>query len=84
MRLSCPKLKRGSSKVKTRAVVGAVISLGLCLDLTSTSGLEQVRLAYNVFAAVAEATELHSIPQNNGDGLRRNLDCAVINTFHDV
>ena len=76
--------RRGRFKVKVPAVVGAIVDLGLCLDLTTASGLEQVRLAYQVLSAVAARSSSGSIPQNNKDGLRRNLDCAVINTLHDI
>jgi hypothetical protein len=76
--------KRGASIVTNAAVVGAIIDLGLCLDLTTASGLERVRLAYQVLVAVAGRSSSGNMPKNHKDGLRRNLDCAVINTLHDV
>jgi hypothetical protein len=76
--------KRSRSIVINPAVVGAIVDLGLCLDLTTASGLERVRLAYQVLAAVAGRSSSGHIPKNNKDGLRRNLDCAVINTLHDI
>ncbi|HEX4365387.1 MAG TPA: hypothetical protein VH023_01085, partial [Rhodopila sp.] len=76
--------KRGASKVVTPAVVGAIVDMGLCLDLTTRAGLEQVRLAYHVLAAVAARSSSGNMPANNKDGLRRNLDCAVINTIHAI
>lgn len=76
--------KRGASKVVTPAVIGAIIDMGLCLDLTTASGLEQVRLSYQVLAAVAARSSSGRMPKNNKDGLRRNLDCAVINTIHEI
>lgn len=76
--------KRGASRVTTPAVVGAIIDMGLCLDLTTASGLEQVRLAYQALAAVADRSSSGRIPKNNRDGLRRNLDCAVINMLHQI
>lgn len=76
--------KRGASKVVTPAVVGAIIDMGCCLDLTTASGLEQVRLAYYALKAVADRSSSGSIPKNNADGLRRNLDCAVINMLHEI
>jgi hypothetical protein len=76
--------KRGASKVVTPAVVGAIIDLGLCLDLMTAAGLEQVRLAYEVLTAVAARSSSGNMPKNSRDGLRRNLDCAVINTIHEI
>jgi hypothetical protein len=76
--------KRGASRITTPAVVGAIVDMGLCLDLTTASGLEQVRLGYLALVAVAERSSSGSIPKNNRDGLRRNLDCAVINTIHRI
>jgi hypothetical protein len=76
--------KRGVSRITASAVVGAIVDMGLCLDLTTASGLEQVRLAYQALVAVAERSSSGSIPKNNRDGLRRNLDCAVINMLHRV
>jgi hypothetical protein len=76
--------KRGASRVVTPAVVGAIVDMGLCLDLTTRAGLEQVRLAYHVLAAVAARSSSGNMPANNKDGLRRNLDCAVINTIHAI
>ncbi len=76
--------RRSASKVVIPTVVGAVINMGLCLDLTTASGLEQTRLAYNVLAAMIERSSSGSMPKNNHDGLRRNLDCAVINTLHEI
>jgi hypothetical protein len=76
--------RRGSSEVTHPAVVGAIIDLGFCLDLTTSSGLEQVQLAYEVLVAVATKSSSGILPENNKDGLRRNLDCAVINMLHSI
>jgi hypothetical protein len=76
--------RRDASKVKNPAVVGAIIDLRLCVGLTTASGLEQVRLAYLALAAVAARSSSGRLPKNNRDGLRRDLDCAVINTLHEI
>ncbi len=76
--------KRGSLNVKTPAVVGAIIDMGLCLDLTTASRIERARLAYRVLDAVASKSSSGSMPENNKDGLRRNLDCAVIDMIHEI
>ena len=75
---------RGTAQIRAPAVVGAIVNLGLCLDLTTTAGLQQVRLAYDSLTVIAEQNKSDSLPINHKDGLRRNLDCAVINTLHDI
>jgi hypothetical protein len=75
--------KRSTSSIKQPFVIGAVISLGLCLDLTTTSGIEQVRTAHRDLAELA-ATGRIELPQNAADGLIRRLDCAVIQMVHTV
>jgi hypothetical protein len=66
-------------------VVGAVLDLGFCLDLTSSTGVAAVKAAYGVFV---EATRKagKSMPRNRGgpDALLRELDCAVINDLHQI
>jgi hypothetical protein len=57
-------------------VVGAIISLGTCLDLTDVTHTTRLAEAYQGF--VAQQRKRHkAIPQNRGK--RRDLDCAVIN-----
>ncbi len=75
---------RGTAKVKIPAVVGAVVSLGLCLDLTTKAGLDQVKTAYQTLITIAAQSDPNSVPANHQDGLRRNLDCSVINMLHDI
>ena len=66
------------------AVVGAVINLGNCLDLTTSAGIESVKLGY--LALKGDYAECGApLPKNSwaheqdGDRLIRRLDCAVIN-----
>lgn len=75
--------KRPASKIKQPFVIGAVISLGLCLDLTTSAGIEQVRTAYNALRELAAVSSVE-LPQNTGDGLLRRLDCAVIQMVHTI
>jgi len=72
------------------SVIGAVIELGNCLDLTTQSGIEAVKLAYRQFIAMAERDGV-PIPENvdpakgpSGDKTIRRLDCAVMNHLFDV
>lgn len=75
--------KKSPTRIKTPVVVGAVIDLGLCLDLTTSAGVEQVRNAHSGFLQLANETGL-PLPLNSADGLMRNLDCAVIRMFHTI
>jgi hypothetical protein len=64
------------------AVVGAVIDLGDCLDLTTLVGLDMLRSAYESLAATFdEAGE--PLPVNQ-DRVRPQLDCAVIERLHAI
>jgi hypothetical protein len=66
-------------------VVGAVIELGFCLDLVSSTGIRAVRAAHDGFQDVCREAKIE-IPRNRGgaDLLLRELDCAVINHLHKV
>lgn len=66
-------------------VVGAVLDLAYCLDLTSSTGVEAVVAAYASFAAITKRAE-KPMPTNHGgsDSLLRELDCAVINHLHQI
>lgn len=81
------KVKRGS--YKKAAVVGAVIDLGNCLDLTVRENLDLLADAYSSFAAASAKAKL-ALPVNEdvrgakvGDKLLRFLDCAVIKHLHE-
>lgn len=63
------------------AVVGAVVDLGLCLDLTTDTGVEEVRAARAGFDLMRAASKL-PIPVNKPSLPR--LDCAVIRTLHQI
>ena len=66
-------------------VIGAVIDLGFCLDLLSSTGTEAVAAAYEDFQAYCLAGN-RNLPRNSvgEDRLLRKLDCAVINHLHAV
>jgi hypothetical protein len=75
--------KRKSTQISKPFVIGAVIELGLCLDLTTSSGLDWVRIAYKSLVEVSRAAVL-ALPINSKDNLRRNLDCAVVRRLHTL
>lgn len=78
---SLSKLKRG--KVKQPTVVGAVIDLGLCLDLTTSSSSKPLIIAHQKLAEIHKKAD-RPLPNNSSDMMRRNLDCAVIRTLHKI
>jgi hypothetical protein len=66
-------------------VLGAVLDLGFCLDLTSSTGVAAVKIAHSNFVKVIERAG-KPMPKNRGgpDSLLRELDCAVINHLHEI
>jgi len=74
---------RKGSAISTPFVIGAVIELGLCLDLTTSSGVDWIRIAFESLVEVSKAANL-KLPANSIDQLRRNLDCAVVQRLHTV
>jgi hypothetical protein len=76
-------MNRKGSRIKRPFVIGAVISLDLCLDLTSTAGIEQVRAAHKIFVDVA-AVRQSELPRNPSSTLLRPLDSAVIQMLHKI
>jgi len=72
------------------SVIGAVIELGNCLDLTTQSGIDAVKLAYLGLVLSAEKAG-SPIPENvdpgnepSGDKILRRLDCAVMNFLYGL
>lgn len=74
---------RKGSRIREPFVVGAVLDLRNCLDLTTLAGVEQVRIAYESLREGAQVAG-RALPENSGDQLRRNLDCAVIKRLHSI
>ena len=75
--------RRKPASIRDPFVIGAVLELGLCLDLTTADGIEWVRIAYASLATTAAAGGVQ-LPANSIDGFRRNLDCAVIRRLHSI
>lgn len=77
--------KNPSSSVKTPAVLGAVIDLGHCLDLTNRGSVQFLQMGYQVLKKQFDIMK-KTMPQNknisgNNDLLLRYLDCSVIQTL---
>lgn len=81
-------LRGSSSNIKEPFVIGAAIDLGCCLNLLDSAALAEVRDAYHFFRASAEAGGFklpkNEQPTEGPDSLRRNLDCAVVQTVHAI
>ena len=78
--------RRGRPSVQDPFVIGAVIDMGHCFNLTDTKCLAILRDAYPQYCSISEAAGV-AIPQNKpvraeGDILLRYLDCAVIESMH--
>ncbi len=70
-------------RITTPAVIGAIIDLALCLDLTTTAGTQHVKEAHKRLVQISNEAAW-PLPSNSGDLLRRNLDCAVIRLLHEI
>ncbi len=70
-------------RIEIPAVVGAIIDLGHCLDLTTRAGLDEVRESYATLRDIYAAVDL-ILPANAGgkDKFKRELDCQVIEALH--
>ena len=74
------ELKRGEG-IRKPFVVGAVVDLGLCLDLTTKDSIENLRDAHRSLQETVVPTG-HPLPVNGPEDWRRRLDCAVIKFLH--
>ena len=70
--------RRGSSKVKNPFVIGAVIDLGNCLDLSTSLGCQFAKIAFESLRDWGPP-----LPTNSSRG-RHALDCAVIRHALDM
>lgn len=80
----------GQLKIGKPAVLGAVFSLGNCLDLTDKKSQDVVKTAYGIYAD-SFASQGKVMPSNanpstdpySQDNVIRRLDCAVIRKVHE-
>ncbi|HEY5326459.1 MAG TPA: hypothetical protein VIJ27_05630 [Mucilaginibacter sp.] len=78
--------EKRTQQIKTPAVVGAIIDLQHCLDLTEFKNLQILKSGYETLKRVLDLEGLQ-LPENKNIGasndlLMRHLDCAVIETIH--
>ncbi|MEZ5384442.1 MAG: hypothetical protein R3F13_02885 [Prosthecobacter sp.] len=76
-------------KIEEPFVLGAIIDLGLCLDLTRASCLDEIRLPHQSMASFLRETEIPmpvNTPgfRNDFDLVKRHLDCATVNFVHQL
>lgn len=88
--LEWAKSQTGKRKIANPAVIGAVIDLRNCLNLTNIRDLELVRDAFTRYKLEQDLSGL-PMPDNknskndiHADLLLRYLDCAVINHLHHM
>ena len=74
---------RKKSSIKNPTVVGSIIDLGLCLDMTTRGAIEMVKVAYDSLKDTFEAAG-KDLPKNGSDLLLRRLDCAVVRRLHSI
>ena len=77
---------KNNTKYEKPAVIGAVIDLGYCLNLTDYHSADVLGRGYEMlkekYAALGEELPVNRKPNKNGDVLLRDLDCAVIQQIH--
>lgn len=79
---------RSTSSIRNPAVIGAVIDLGYCFDLTDSAYLKELSKTYSVLVDICKSTG-EPLPENKNIGkstdlLLRKLDCAVIEMTHKL
>lgn len=67
------------------SVIGAIIDLGLCLNLSDYGCTQALSIAYDLLKYDSDNAETE-LPKNSGKNDRplRRLDCAVIERFHKM
>jgi hypothetical protein len=81
--------KRAIKAIKNPFVVGAVIDLGFCLNLTDENALILVQQAHSELVSISKDAQT-AMPINepgfrgDQDLLKRHLDCAAFETLHGL
>lgn len=76
-------MTRRGSRITEPFVVGAVIDLGSCLDLTTSFGIKAVQRGYESLKRSNDEAGT-KLPRNSTNRLLRRLDCAVIRRVHAI
>jgi len=82
------KPRKGERPIREPMAIGAVIDLGLCLNLLDAQFLSQLPIAHAKLQSISSAMG-EPLPKNlslggSSDLLLRHLDCAVIETLHQL
>jgi hypothetical protein len=80
--------KQSRQQIKSPAVIGAVVDLGLCLNLLDSQFIQMLKESYAELVALHEVARTR-LPVNRSVGesrdlLLRPLDCAVIECLHHI
>lgn len=75
--------EREPKRITEPFVVGAILDLGLCLDLTTSAGLRMVREAFDRLTNLYSASQ-EPLPKNRPDKFLHPLDCVVVNNLHKI
>ncbi len=82
--------KQARGDIETPCVIGAIIDLRECLDLTNREDIELVAAAYDSFVRLNAASDL-PLPENQNAAddpfanlLLRYLDCSVFRHLHEL
>lgn len=70
-------------RISVPFVVGAIIEMGLCLDLAAKDSIEQVQIAHGDLSETAKR-EGTLLPKNGKLVWQHDLDCAVIRHLHQM
>jgi hypothetical protein len=73
--------QKNKTRIATPFVLGGIIELGKCLNLLESESLAVVKQAYDRLVKTYAQTS-REMPVNKG--ARRELDCAVIRSVHEV
>jgi len=76
--------RRRGSKIQRPAVLGAVIDLGNCLNLADAAALRQVKAAHDEYQRLCNSAGIEMAKNRGADLRARYLDCAVMESFHQL
>lgn len=77
---------KDNPKIKSPAVIGAVLDLGHCLNLSDSRSINLLKVQHDIFKTTMlianKEMPINKNISNNEDVLLRRLDCAVIENLH--
>ena len=80
--------RRGRRRIKEPMAIGAVVDPGFCLNLLDAHFLSQLPIAFEklrrLHASLGEPLPVNRTLGGSSDLLLRHLDCAVIETLHQL